>query len=100
MITNDKHKHWKNQNIDNESIFDTSVISPEEEGNKYPSASPISSVPNIVEAVSDAAWRSTTLPVLNIGPELMVWEVSERCTAWIVACHIKLGVAGAESQFF
>ena len=77
-----------------------SVIGIEEEGGKFASASPISSVPNIVEPVSEGAWRSTTLPTLATSPDLMVWEISERYTAWVSACHIKLGVAGAGSHFF
>ena len=85
---------------DKESLFDESLIGPDEEGGAYAASSPISSIPNIEEPVSEGAWRSTTLPVMATSPDLMVWETSERYTAWVSACHIKLGVAGAGSQIF
>ena len=86
---------------DNGSLLDESVLFPDdEEGTRHPAASPISSVPNIDEAGSEAAWRATVLPVLTISSEMAVWEVSERYTARLSACHIKLGVAGAGSQAF
>ena len=89
------------ENPDNGSLLDESVLWPEEEeGLRHPAASPISSVPNIDEAGSEAAWRATVLPVLTTSPDMAVWGVSERYTAWLSACHIKLGVAGAGSQTF
>ena len=80
---------------DDESIFNTSFIGQEDEVHRFATASPLSSIPNIQETVSDGAWRATVLPVLATSPDLLVWETSERYTAWRAACHIKLGVAGA-----
>ena len=37
---------------------------------------------------------------LATSSDSLSWETSERYTAWLTACHIKLGVAGAESQAF
>ena len=72
----------------------------DEEGTKHPAASPISSIPNIDDAGTESAWRSAVLLVLTTSPDMVVWEVSERYTAWLSACHIKLGVAGTAPQAF
>ena len=83
------------------SILNESIIFPEdEEGDRHPAASPISSIPNIDEVGSEAAWRATVLLVLSTSSGMWVWELSERYTAWLSVCHIKLGVAGTGSHAF
>ena len=85
---------------DDESIWNTSGIEREEEVPRFASISPLSSIPNITDPVADSAWRGASLPRLAISPDMLVWETSERYAAWLTACHIKLGVAGVESQTF
>ena len=54
----------------------------------------VSTAPNVDEREHEAAWRATVLPVWTTSSGMAVWEVSERYTAWLSSCHIKLGVAG------
>ena len=86
---------------DNCSIQEGSVTFQDEDDNGRPvEACPMSSVPDVGVEGSDAAWRATVLPILTTSPDQAVWEVSERYTGWLSACHIKLGVTGAASQTF
>ena len=91
----------KEAHTDGGSLLDESILLPDdEEGTRHPAASPISTVPNVEEAGTEAAWRATVLPILTTSSDMAVWEVSERHTAWLSASHIKLGVAGAGYQAF
>ena len=86
---------------DNYSLQEGSMTNQEEEDNgRLAEACPMSSVPDIGVEGSESAWRATVLPILTTSPDMAVWEVSERYTGWLSACHIKLGVAGAASQTF
>ena len=80
---------------DRDSMPEVSLSLPDDDGQGIGDAQPLSSIPGVTETVTESAWRSAVLPVLTTTVGMACWETSERCTAWLSACHINLGIAGS-----